>query len=87
VMDPLRIVIRTVFVFLTLLALVRSSGKRTVKQGSPFDFTVALIVGDIADDAVFAEAALSQFVIAVGTLIVVHLLTDIARFRFGGARS
>lgn len=80
-MDPLRIVIRVVFVFLTLLALVRCSGKRTVKQGSPFDLTVALIIGDMADDAVWAEVALSQFVIACGTLVVAHVLVDTARFR------
>lgn len=86
-MDPLRIAVRALFVFLTLLALVRCSGKRTVKQGSPFDFAVALILGDIADDALFAEVALSQFVIAGGTLLIAHVVTDIARFRFGAARS
>lgn len=86
-MDPLRIAVRTVFVFLTLLALVRCSGKRTVRQGTPFDFTVALILGDMADDAAFAEVALSQFVIAAGTLLIAHVLTDIARFRVGAARS
>jgi uncharacterized membrane protein YcaP (DUF421 family) len=86
-MDPLRIAIRALFIFLTLLALVRCSGKRTVKQGSPFDFTVALIIGDMADDAVWAEVAMSQFVIACGTLLVAHLLMDIARFRVGGARA
>jgi uncharacterized membrane protein YcaP (DUF421 family) len=86
-MDPLRIAVRAVFVFVTLLALVRCSGKRTVKQGSPFDFTVALILGDVADDAVFAEVALSQFAIAAGTLLVAHAIMDIARLRLGEARS
>ena len=85
-MDPLRIAVRTTIVFLTLLALVRCSGKRTVKQGTPFDFAVALILGDMADDAAFAEVALSQFAVAAGTLLVAHVLIDIARFRFGGAR-
>ena len=84
-MDPLRIAVRAFFVYLTLLALVRCSGKRTVKQGSPFDFTVALILGDMADDALFAEVALSQFVVAAGTLLVAHVLMDIARFRSGAA--
>jgi uncharacterized membrane protein YcaP (DUF421 family) len=86
-MDPLRIAVRALFVFVTLLALVRCSGKRTVKQGSPFDFTVALILGDMADDAAFAEVAVSQFVIACGTLLTAHVLLDIARFRLGEARS
>jgi uncharacterized membrane protein YcaP (DUF421 family) len=85
-MDPLRIAVRAAFVFVTLFALVRFSGKRTVKQGSPFDFTVALILGDMADDVAFAEVALSQFVIASGTLLVAHVIVDVMRFRFGEAR-
>jgi uncharacterized membrane protein YcaP (DUF421 family) len=80
-MDPLRIAVRAVFVFATMLALVRASGKGTVRQGSPFDFTVALILGDMVDDAIWAEVPLSQFVAACGTLLGAHLLLDIARFR------
>jgi uncharacterized membrane protein YcaP (DUF421 family) len=82
-MDPLRIVIRVVFAYLTLLALVRGSGKRTVKQGSPFDFAVALILGDMFDDAVWAEVPLSQFAVGCGMLVVTHLILDLARYRFG----
>ena len=70
-MDPLRIAVRAAFGFVVLLILVRVSGKRTVKQGSPFDFTVALILGDMFDDAVWAEAAMSQFVVASGDAVVV----------------
>jgi uncharacterized membrane protein YcaP (DUF421 family) len=81
--DPLRIAVRAVFVFITVLALVRASGKRTVKQGSPFDFTVALILGDMVDDAIWAEVALSQFVVAAGTLLAAHVLMDTQRLRAG----
>ena len=86
-MDPLRIAIRAAFAFLVLLALVRCSGKRTVKQGSPFDFTVALILGDMVDDLVFAEVAASQFAVACGTLVMVHVTVDLLRFRLGSVRS
>jgi uncharacterized membrane protein YcaP (DUF421 family) len=85
--DPLRIGIRAVFVFVTLLALVRVSGKRSVRQGSPFDFTIALIIGDMADDAIWAEVPLSQFIVACGTLVVAHVLTDTGRCRASEARS
>jgi uncharacterized membrane protein YcaP (DUF421 family) len=80
-MDPLRIAVRAVFVFVVMLALVRASGKRTVKQGSPFDFTVALILGDMFDDAIWAEVPLSQFVAACVALVGMHVLMDMARFR------
>jgi uncharacterized membrane protein YcaP (DUF421 family) len=66
-----------------LLVIVRVSGKRTVKQGSPFDFTVALVLGDIFDDAVWAEVAMSQFVVACGVLIGVHVLMDHLRCALG----
>jgi uncharacterized membrane protein YcaP (DUF421 family) len=86
-MDPLRIAARVVAGFLVLLVLVRVSGKRTVKQGSPFDFTVALILGDMFDDVVWAEVALSQFVVACGVLLSVHVLMDYARYRAGSLRA
>lgn len=85
-MDPLRVAFRVVFSFLVLLVLVRTSGKRTVKQGNPFDFTVALILGDIFDDAVWAEVAASEFVVASGGLISAHIFMDWMRFRIGSLR-
>ena len=82
-MDPLRIAVRAVFAFLVLLVLVRLSGKRTAMQASPFDFTVSIVLGDIFDDAVWAEVAMSQFVVAAGMLLSAHVLVDYVRFRGG----
>jgi uncharacterized membrane protein YcaP (DUF421 family) len=79
--DPLRIAVRAVFGFIFLLALVRTSGKRTIKQGSPFDFAMALILGDMVDDLLWAEVAVSQFVVACGVLVLTHTVFDIIRFR------
>ena len=85
-MDPLRIVVRVVFAYVVLLVLVRVSGKRTVKQGSPFDFTVALILGDLVDDVLWAEVNASLFVIAAGMLMFVHTAFDLVRYRAGSSR-
>lgn len=82
-MDPLRIIIRVVFAYVVLLVLIRVSGKRTVKQGSPFDFTVALIIGDIIDDLLWAEVPAAQFVVAAGMLVMTHLGFDLIRYRAG----
>jgi uncharacterized membrane protein YcaP (DUF421 family) len=71
-MDPLRIGVRVVVAYVLLLALARLSGLRTVKHASPFDFTVALIVGDMVDDLVWAEVAAAQFVVGVGMLFTIH---------------
>lgn len=82
-MDPLRIATRAAFAYIVLLVLIRLTGKRTVAHSSPFDFTVALIVGDLVDDAVWAEVAISQFLAALTSLTMVHLLLDVWRYRAG----
>jgi uncharacterized membrane protein YcaP (DUF421 family) len=82
-MDPLRLVARTAFAFMFILVLVRLSGKRTVKHADMTSFVVALIVGDMFDDLIWAEVAASQFIIGVGTLLLVHLLVSEQVFRAG----
>ena len=80
-MDLLHIAVRGVFGYLFLLVLVRISGKRTVKQGSPFDFTVALIVGDLIDDLLWADVNASTFVVAAGVLVLTHAAFMLIRFQ------
>jgi uncharacterized membrane protein YcaP (DUF421 family) len=75
--DPGRIAIRAVFAYLFLFALIRTSGKRTVAQGTVFDFVIALILGDMIDDLLWAEVPASQFVVATGVLVLVHLSVEI----------
>jgi len=48
---------------------------------------VALILGDMFDDAVWAEVAMSQFVVATGVLVGVHVLMDYLRWRKGAFRT
>lgn len=77
-MDPLRIAVRAAFGFLFTVAAVRLSGKRTVKQGDATSFVVALIIGDMFDDLFWAEVPAAQFVVGVGTLILLHTVNTIA---------
>ena len=85
-MDPLRIVIRVAVAYVILLAFVRLTGKRTIKQGSPFDFTIALIVGDMVDDMLWAEVNAAEFVVATGVLFTLHAMLDVVRYRIGAWR-
>ena len=78
-MDPIRIAIRAAFAYVFLLVMVRLSGKTSVAQGSSTDFVLAMIFGDMVDDLVWAEVATSQFVVGVGTLFIVRLLTAIPK--------
>ncbi len=77
-MEPYHIGIRALFAYLVLLGLLRASGKRTVAQGTPFDFVLALVLGDMVDDLVWAEVPGARFVVAVGTLTLVHTLFSVA---------
>ncbi len=85
-MDPLRIVVRVVCAYILLLVLVRLAGKTAVKHTSPLDFVTALIVGDLVDDALWADVNASVFVVAAGSLFMMHAALDYARYRAGLAR-
>jgi uncharacterized membrane protein YcaP (DUF421 family) len=63
------IAIRVLFAYLFLLAIVRVSGKRTVRQVTPLDFTASIIVGDLVDDLLWAEVPAAQFTVAVVVLL------------------
>jgi len=84
--DPLRIAIRILLVYVVLRVFVRISGKRAVKHASPFDFTVALIIGDMMDDAIWAEVGASVFAVGVGVLMITHIVLDYVRFRMEASR-
>jgi uncharacterized membrane protein YcaP (DUF421 family) len=79
-MELERIAIRAIATYGFLLVMLRLSGKRAVLQCTPFDFVLALILGDIVDDAVWAEVPFAHFIVATGTLCVAKLLTEIADF-------
>lgn len=80
-MDPLRIVARVLFAYVVLLVLVRVGGKRLVRHASPFDFALSLILGDMADDLLWAEVDAAVFVVGAGVLVMIHVALDLLRFR------
>jgi len=77
-MELYKVAVRTIFAFLFLYLITRLSGNRTPGQGTIFDFVLALILGDMIDNLLWADAPASQFVVGVGTLVVTHLLVEMA---------
>ena len=77
-MELEKIGIRAAAAFVVLLLLLRLSGKRSIAQGSMLDFVVALILGDLIDDAIWADVPMSQFVIGASSLLVLHLGAGVA---------
>ena len=73
-MDPLRIVVRVVFAYVLLLILLRLAGKRTIHHASAFDFVLALVIGDLVDNAIWAEVPLPEFAVAATTLLLAQIV-------------
>ena len=72
-MDPLRLAVRVAFTFAFVLILIRASGKRTIRQGDMSSLIVALVIGDLFDDLFWGEVPAAAFVVAVGTIVTVHM--------------
>jgi uncharacterized membrane protein YcaP (DUF421 family) len=81
-MDPARIAIRALAAYIYLLYTTRATGKRVVAQATPFDFVVALVIGDLIDDAVWAEVSLSRFAAAVGALFSIDIIVKMLAARY-----
>jgi uncharacterized membrane protein YcaP (DUF421 family) len=81
-MDPLRIAVRALAAYLFLLAGTRLSGKRTLAQVTVVQFVLALVIGDMVDDLLWAEVPAATFVAATGTLIALDVVGDLLSSRF-----
>lgn len=79
-----QIAVRAVVAYLYLLFITRASGKRVVSQATPFDFIIALILGDLIDDALWAEVSTAKFAGAVGSLMVCDAIVKIGAFHSTG---
>lgn len=80
-MDPARIAVRCLASFIALFTLVRISGKRTLSEGTAFDFVLTLVIGDLVDDAIFAEVPFTNFLVAAGTLGLMEISASILAHR------
>lgn len=82
-MDLWRIAVRALCSYVFALILVRLSGKRVVAQATPFDFAMALVLGDLFDDLMWAEVPASQFVVAAGSIFLPAAAVEVASCRNG----
>jgi uncharacterized membrane protein YcaP (DUF421 family) len=76
----LGLIVRATATYVFLLVLLRISGKRTIHEGTPFDFVVALVLGDFPDDIIWGEVPVAQGLVAIGTVMVAHLCVVYATF-------
>ena len=64
---------RITVTYLFLLLVVRVTGKQPLSRETAFDWLVAVVLGDFADDIVFGTVPLAQGAVAVGTLTLLHV--------------
>lgn len=81
-MDLWRIAVRALVAYIYLLAVTRATGKRVVSQATPFDFVVSLILGDLIDDALWAEVSMAKFGVATATICFCDILTKLGGFHW-----
>jgi uncharacterized membrane protein YcaP (DUF421 family) len=80
-MDLIAIAARAIFTYVVLLVLVRISGTQAVRHGTTFQFVIALVIGDMIDDAIWGEVRVAEFGLAVVTLFVTHWAIEYAIYR------
>ena len=73
-MPVLSVALRAVVAYVFLLALMRVSGKRLVSEATGMQFVLAIMIGDLVDDAILAGVPFAQLIAAAGTLTVLQLL-------------
>lgn len=79
--DLIAIAVRISVMYLYALALIRFSGKRSLGNLSAHDFLVALMLGDLFDDIIWADVPLANGLVAAAVLVAVDVLLGVAELR------
>jgi uncharacterized membrane protein YcaP (DUF421 family) len=79
-MDLWRIAVRALVAYIYLLITTRASGKSVVSQSTPFDFVVALLLGDLIDDALWVEVPVAKFAGAVSSIVLCDVVVKLGAF-------
>jgi uncharacterized membrane protein YcaP (DUF421 family) len=76
---------RTVLIYLLMLLMIRLLGRRTIGNLTAFDMLIALIMGDLAGDAIYGDVSLANAVTAIGSLSALHYLNSWFAYSVRGA--
>lgn len=66
---------RAVFVYALMLLVIRVLGKRTIGNFTAFDLLVALMLGEVVDEIIYADVSMAQGVVAIGVIAAAKYLT------------
>ena len=83
-MDPqdlLLTALRASLIYFFLLVVVRILGKREVGSASAFDLIVALMLGEVVDEAIYGDVSMAKGMLAIGVIAAWHLINAYASYR------
>ena len=83
-MDPqdlLLTAVRASIIYFFLLLVVRVLGKREVGSASAFDFIVALMLGEVVDEAIYGDVSMVKGLLAIAVIAIWHLVNSWASFK------
>jgi uncharacterized membrane protein YcaP (DUF421 family) len=66
--------LRCLIVYGYLLAAVRLTGRGSMRRARPFDFVIGIVLGNLADNAIWGNIPQSEFYVAVMALLGSRLL-------------
>jgi uncharacterized membrane protein YcaP (DUF421 family) len=83
-MDPqdlLLTALRATLIYFFLLLVVRVLGKRSVGAISAFDLVVALMLGEVVDEAIFGDVSMAKGMLAIAVIALWHFIDEWASFK------
>lgn len=80
----LMVAVRVTIVYAFLFVVVRLLGKRHLGIHSAFDLVVAIIMADLASEAIFGTVTLLHSLFAVGVIAVWHYTGRFLGYRYAG---
>jgi uncharacterized membrane protein YcaP (DUF421 family) len=73
--------LRAMAIYVILLVIIRTLGKRTVGPFSAFDLIVALILGEVVDEPIFGDVPFVQGIVAIVVVAAMHFLNSYFSFK------
>lgn len=73
--------LRTLLIYALMLLMIRLLGKRTIGNLTAFDMLIALMMGDLAGNAIYGQVPLVDAVIAISSLSAVHYANSWLTYR------
>lgn len=80
-------IIRALAVYVFLFCILRASGKRTLKETTPFDFILLLIISESVQEAMTDEdhSLINSFII-ISTLVLFDVLLSFIKLKFSSSK-